>query len=132
MTPCARRRLAFDLAAALDAALDQIAHREAHIGLVGVDACRVQPIANGRNIAGLPGFDSATRLPANVRLSIGCGWRHAQRARALDIRGANIEMRTLTIVAHEECAAVFEPADRLDDGNAPPSGRFERDSSLGE
>ena len=30
---CARGRLAFDLTAAFDAALDQIAHREAHIGL---------------------------------------------------------------------------------------------------
>ena len=38
---CVRRDFAFDFATAFDAAFDQIAHREAHVRLEGIDACRV-------------------------------------------------------------------------------------------
>ena len=43
-------RFAFDLAAALDAALDQVANGEAHVGFEGVDAGVVQAVAQRRHV----------------------------------------------------------------------------------
>ena len=110
VTPCARRRLAFDLAAALDAALDQIAHREAHIRFERVDAGGVQPVAQGRHVGRRFDFDSRDRLASERALVDRLRLRHAQRARALRVGRADIEMRPLPIVAHEERAAVFQPS----------------------
>ncbi len=45
-------RLAFDLAAAFDAALDEVTRGEAHVGFERVDAGVVQAIAQVRHVAG--------------------------------------------------------------------------------
>ena len=49
---------------------------------------------------------------------MGCGRRRTQRAGALRVGGADVEVRSLPIVAHEERAAVLEPAVEMHDGNA--------------
>ena len=47
-----------DLAAPADAAIDEIAHREAHVGLVRRDARGDQPIAQRRSVGGVVDLDA--------------------------------------------------------------------------
>ena len=134
MTPAPGVASPFDLAAALDAALDQVAHGEAHVGFERVDARRMQPIAQRpARRDGASTSIRATGSPANVRLSIELRRRHAQRSRALGIGRANVEVRTLAIVAHEERAAILQATVDVDDGNARAVRRgSRRDSSPAE
>ena len=60
--PLAGCRLAFDLAAALDAALDQVAHREAHVRFERVDARGMQAIAQRRHVRRRLDLDPCDRL----------------------------------------------------------------------
>ena len=54
--------------------------------------------------------------PSKVRLSAVCGGgAPSARARSASV-GADVEVRPLPIVAHEERAAVFQPAIQMHDG----------------
>ena len=118
VTPWPARRRAFDFAAALDAALDQVAHGEAHVRFERVDARGMQAVAQRWHVRRHLDFDSRDRLARERAAVDRLRRRHAQRACALRVGLAHIEMRPLAIVAHEERAAVFQAAVDLDDGNA--------------
>ena len=70
-----------DLAAALDAALDEVARREAHVGLERVDAGGVQPVAQRRHVGRRRDFDARDGR-AGERLAVGRLRGRARRARA--------------------------------------------------
>src|SRR5882672_4110530 len=53
--------------------------------------------------------------------------RSAKRARPFRLRGADVEMRSLSIVAHEKRATVLEPAVQVDHRN-PRAGRSRHDA----
>ena len=75
-----RHRVAGDLAAAFDAALDQVARREPNVGLERVDARRVQPIAQRRHVGRRRDFDARDGR-AVERLAVGrLGRWRAERA----------------------------------------------------
>ena len=118
----ARNRFAFDLAPAFDAAFDQIAHGKAHIGLERVDAGRVQPIAQRGYIGGCRDFEPHTGAPSKVCLLVACGRVRPARA-PLDIVRANIKVRALPVVAHQERAAILQSAVEMNDRYARPSTR---------
>ena len=116
----AANRLAFDLATALDAALDQIAHREAHVGFERVDAGRVQPVAQRGTSAGASTSRRHTGAPRRCACPRLAGARQAPRA--LGVVGTDVEVRALPIIAHQERAAVFQSAIEMDDGRRAPAG----------
>ena len=115
-------RLAVDLAAALDAPLDEVAHREAHVGFEGVDACRVQAVTDIGYIVRRAHLDAAYRRAVEGTFGRGLRLGHTQRQDALDILCANIEVSVLPVVAHEKCFAVGETAVEVHDRDAPPMG----------
>src|SRR5262249_41613457 len=82
----------FDLAASLDVALYEVAHRETDVGLEGLDTRAMQPVAYARNILGSLGFDPrdgcAIERRAPARVSRG-------DARPVDVGSADIEVRPL-------------------------------------
>ncbi len=98
-----------DFTAALDAALDQVARGEAHVGFEGVDICRVKLVPQRRHVRGHGDIDAAhgaavegallDRLGRRQRLEDGCP-RH--------IGGAHIEVRPLPIVPHQKSAAALQ------------------------
>ena len=126
---CARpaNRVARDLAAALDAALDQIARGEPHVGLERVDAGACSRSRSGGTSDGAATSmrrdrRAGERAPVGVRGRLG-----AERARALGVGGADVEVRPPPVVADEERAAVLEAAVEVHDGRrAPPRPRQTR------
>jgi hypothetical protein len=99
-------RLALDLAPAFDATFDQVAHRKTHIGLEGVDAARVQPVAQLGYIGRCRDFKLAHRCAFEGVLASGLWLRCAQREHTLDIVRANIKVRALPVVAHQKGPAI--------------------------
>ncbi len=124
----ARHGLAFDLAAALDTALDQVAHGEAHVGLERVDAGVMQAIAQGRDIRGCFHRYQSDGRAIEGALVDGLWLGRAELPSALGVGRSNVEVRTLAIVPHEERAAVREPPVNVDHGPAPAAGR--RDDAI--
>ena len=116
----AGRGLSVDLAAAFDAAFDQVAHGEAHIGFEALHARRAQSLAHAGNVCRGLDLDAATVLPSKLLLVVGlqCGRAGGQRLRG--IGGADVEVRPLPVVAHQEAAAFASRPYRCTDGERAP------------
>ena len=74
---------------------------------------------SGGTSAGISTSRRQTSAPSKVRLSAGSGCRRAQRAGALGIGGADVEVRALPIVAHQKGAAMLQPAVQMHDRHPP-------------
>jgi hypothetical protein len=111
-------RVAFDLATALDAAFDQIAHGEAHIGFERIDTGRMQAVAERRNVRRYIDLDTCDRLACKRPIVDGSPFRHPHGVRTLRVDGTHVEMRQLTIVAYQEGAAVCQSPVDVYDGDA--------------
>ena len=106
---------AIDRAARLDAAFDEISDGKAHVGLVGVDSRRMQPVAHWRHVPRRLDLDArdlrAVKGSPGRRRSRGC----TGGAGALQVCGADIEMGSLSVVPHQERRAVLQaPVDLYD------------------
>jgi hypothetical protein len=117
-----RGRLAFDLTASFDAALDQIAHREAHVGLECIDAGIVKTIPHtrdlGRGVHFKQGYLGAVEGPLAGRLRR----RYPQDPCAFSVGGSNEEMGPLAVVPDQKRSARLQSPIEVDDGNALPIG----------
>src|SRR5690606_9879308 len=93
--------------------VDQVAVREAQVGLEGVDARSAEPVAQGGDVARQSDGDAADRLAGEIgepgRLEGGPGGQ--RRAIAL----ADEAVRPQAIVLDEERRAVVEASEELDD-----------------
>ena len=110
--------LSADLEGAADAAIDEIAHREAHVGLVRRDARGRQPITERGRIGGRVDVDAhhgAARQRDVVRCALSVG---AAAARRLGVRGLDVEVGDAAAFANEERPPVLEPAVEMHHG--PP------------
>ncbi len=105
-----RNPRAVDFAAALDAAIDQVAHREAYISLECIYPGCVQSVAQPRHILRNLELQLAYRIPCETAFADRLRFRRPQRASALGVGRADVEVRALPIVAHQECAAAFQQA----------------------
>jgi len=108
-----RARGADDLAASLDAAFDQVSRREAHVGLERLDAIRLQAVAQAGHVRRRLDLDARDWRGVERPLVAVIEAHGAERASALRVGFADIEMGSLSIVADEERAAVFEPAEEV-------------------
>jgi hypothetical protein len=103
------------LTASLDAALDQVTHGKAHVGFESVDSLGVQPIPKARNVR-RSFHDHADYGRAIERALVGRAyflktWLGRAQPTGVRLVGcAYVEVRALPIVAHEESAAIGEPA----------------------
>jgi hypothetical protein len=107
-----------DLTTALDAALDQIAHREAHVGFERIDPRGMQAIAQRRHVGRYLDLDACDGLTGERAAVDGLRRRNTQCVRTLRVRSTHVEMRQPAIVAHQERAAVLQAAVYLYDGDA--------------
>ncbi len=110
--------LAFDLTTALDAALDEIAHRKAHVGLEGIDSGGMQPIPQPWNVRGRLCGNQNNR--SRVESFPGDRFRldGTQAARPPRICRANKKMRTLAIIPHQKRPAAGQRSVNMDHGPA--------------
>lgn len=106
----ARCHLAFDLASAFDAALDQIPCRKAHVRLERLDARLLQPIAQRRNVGGNRDLHAADGRIIEGPSVNSPSFQFGGKLGALDIGVPDIKVGALPVVAREEGAAVLEPA----------------------
>ena len=83
----------------------------------------MQPVAQRRYVGRNLDLDAGNRIPAESAFPAFKRRGAAKRAGAFGIGSANVEMRTLSVVSHQERAAVFESAVQMDDGHRSPSGR---------
>ncbi len=114
------RRLPFDLAAAFDAALDQIAERESHIPFEGVDAGFVQPVAQRRDILRRLDRNAHDGIAAERQLARCFGLGRAQRLRPSRVARADVEVGALPVVAHQKGAPILQPTIYMYDRQARP------------
>ena len=132
-SPGTARPAPLDRQGAADAAVDEVAHREADVGLVGGDA----RARSGGRAAGERRRESATstasRRPAGERHPVG-GLLHdrAQTPRRFGVPRLDVEARHEAAVADEERAAVLEHAVEVDDRPAglDAIGRLEDEAAL--
>src|SRR5262249_35840807 len=103
-------RIAFDLASAFYAALDQVSHGEADVGFERIDAGLVQAVAQRRYVGGRLGRDRAGRRAVECVPLGRLRRRHAECASAWRIGGPDKKARDLAVVADQERAALFELA----------------------
>src|SRR5262245_56816004 len=104
---CAAYRVADDLASAFNAALDEVAQREANVGLEGLYPVLVESGAQWRHIRRHTYLQS-TRGRAVERLPVGRPDIDAERSCAVRVASANVEVGPLAIVAYAKRAAVLE------------------------
>ena len=111
-------RGAGDLAAAADAAVDQVAHGEANVRLERPDSVLLQAVPEGRRVRRHrdvhphDGF-AVEGAPGGVELP-----RRAQVPGAGGVPAADVEVRDLAVVPHEERAAPLQHAVQVDDRRA--------------
>ena len=110
--------LAVDLEGTPDAAVDQVAHGEADVGLVGRDAGLRQAVAQRGSIRGLLHLDAHDRPPEQGDLVGGLLPQRAFLPRALGVDSLDVEAGNPPAVAHEERAPVLEPPEEVQDGDA--------------
>ena len=110
--------LAADLERAADAAVDQVAHREAHVGLVGRDARSREAVAQRRRLGGLRDLE-AHDGPSHERDLVGERLPHGSPGpRRLRVFRLDVEAGHLPAVAHEERTSVLEPPVEVQNGRA--------------
>lgn len=105
------------LAAALDPSLDEVADREAHIRLEGLDTGLMQALAQRRDVGRDRHLDAGDRLAAERAALRDLRVRRAERAGARRVARAQIEERPLAVVPHQEGAAARQRPVEMDDGH---------------
>ncbi len=113
-----RHPLTLHFTAALDTAIDQVTHREAHISLECLYIGRVQSVAYPGNILRSLRLQPAHRSPRETAFVGGLRFRRTQRSSPLSVDRADVEVRTLPVVAHQECIAALQPTMNVYDGPA--------------
>jgi hypothetical protein len=111
--------VALDRDRAADPALDQVAHREADVGLEGGDAGGLEALAQRRHLGRRLDVDAGDG-PTGERAPVaGRGRARAEpRPRPLEVRRLEAEVRPRPAVAHEERPAVLQPAVEVHDRSA--------------
>ena len=92
---------------------------KAHIGLKGVDAGRMQAIAQRRHIGGDFDLDSAHRRAVKGSLVHRSWLRCAQCPAALGIDSTDIKIRALTIIANQEIPSLLQLTVQVHDSDPP-------------
>ena len=117
-----RHPVTLDFASPLDAAIDQIADGEAHIGLEGLDAGRVQTVTHSRNVLRSLHLDARYAAARETAFAGRPRLRRTKLARAPGIGGANIKVGTLPVIAYQKRIAALQPTVEVHDRDALPMG----------
>ena len=123
--------LALDLQGAADATVDQVAHGEAHVGLVRRDARPREAVAQRGSLRGLGDLDAHDGPSRERHLVGGRLPRGALGLRRLRVPGLDVEVRHQPAVAHQERPPILEPPVEVQDGRArfDPVGRMEDETA---
>ena len=107
-----------DFETAPDVVVDEVAHGETDVRLEGIDAMRVQPVAQHGRVGRRPDIDARDGSAGERSPGRGALMRRAEFARTRRVRRRHVEARRPAVVAHEESLALFQPAEQVHDGDA--------------